>query len=152
MVLKQLVPVLVAAALLAGGSVASADEYRASEFLGLDLSKAVLSPKPLGPPTQFAPVAVEAKSDIRSDVRGDNTSEASWARNALKTEPKKIAVQSVHVAHARRATHVAIEKPKGAARTKLAHRHGSPLDAQAMDTRVQKWPCKSGSGGICAWK
>jgi hypothetical protein len=58
----------------------------------------------------------------------------------------------VHVVHARKATHVAVEKPKGAARTKLAHRHRDPLDAQAMDTRIQKWPCRSGGGGICDWK
>jgi len=145
MVLKQLVPALVAAALLAGGGVALADEYHAGDFLGLDLSKAVLSPKPLGPPTQFAPVAVEAKSDASS------TSEANWARQALKTEPKKVTVQSVHVVQARKATRVAVEKPKGSARAKLAHRHGNPLDAQAMDTRIQKWPCRSG-GGICDWK
>lgn len=148
MVLKQLVPAFVAVALVAGGSVAFADEYRADEFLGLDLSKAVLSPKPLGPPTQFAPVAVEAKSDTRSD----KSSEADWARNALKTEPKKVAVENVHVVHARKATHVAVEKPKGAARTRLTHRHRNPLDAQAMDTRIQKWPCRSGGGGICDWK
>ena len=152
MVLKPLIPALVAAVLAAGGSVASADEYRASEYLGLDLSQAVLSPKLLGPPTQFAPVAVEAKSDIKSDTRSDNSSEANWARNVLKTEPKKVAVESVHVVHARKATHVAVEKPRGAARAKLARRHGNPLDAQAMDTRIQKWPCKAGSGGICGWK
>jgi hypothetical protein len=150
MVLKQLVPAFVAVALVAG-SVAFADEYRADEFLGLDLSKAVLSPKPLGPPTHFAPVAVEAKTDARSD----KSSEADWARNALKTEPKKVAIENVHVQHARKATHVAVEKPRGArgaARTKLAHRHRNPLDAQAMDTRIQKWPCRSGGGGICDWK
>jgi len=33
---------------------------------------------------------------------------------------------------------------------KLARRHGNPLDAQALDTRIQTWPCKS--GGICDWK
>ena len=151
MVLKQLVPALVAAALLAGGGVALADEYHAGDFLGLDLSKAVLSPKLLGPPTQFAPVAVEAKSDVKGDAKSDTSSEANWARNALKTEPKKVTVQSVHVVQARKATHVAVEKPKGSARAKLAHRHGNPLDAQAMDTRIQKWPCRSG-GGICDWK
>src|ERR1700754_1616970 len=42
---------------------AAADQYRADEFLSLDLSKAVLSPKRLGPPAEFAPVAVEARSD-----------------------------------------------------------------------------------------
>jgi hypothetical protein len=46
--------------------------------------------------------------------------------------------------------HVRAEKPRGAARTRLAHRHRNPLDAQAMDTRIQVWPCKS--GGICKWK
>jgi hypothetical protein len=148
MVLKPLIPALVAAVLAAGGSIAFADEYRASEYLGLDLSQAVLSPKLLGPPTQFAPVAVEAKSDTRAD----NAGEANWARSALRTEPKQVAVEEVHVVHARKATHVAVENPRGAARAKLAHRHANPLDAQAMDTRIQKWPCKAGSGGICGWK
>lgn len=172
--LKSVVPALMGAMLLAAGSAAMADEYKADEFLGLDLSKAVLSPKPLGPPTRFAPVAVEAKSDPRSD-----RSEPGWARNELKTEPRKIAVEDVKVTHPRRLAHAAAEKrthvaaerpahvaaersahvaaaarPKGAARTRLAHRHRNPLDAQAMDppvrTRVQAWPCRS--GGICNWK
>src|ERR1700749_4389058 len=115
MVLKQLVPALVAATLLAGSNVVFADEYPPAEFLGLDLSTAVLSPKLLGPPTQFAPVAVEAKSDTRADA-----SEPNWARSTLKAEPNKVAVEDVHVVHARKATHVAVEKPRGAARTRLA--------------------------------
>ena len=49
--------------LLAWGGLALADEYRADEFLGLDLSTAVLSPKPLGPSSEFVPVPVEAKTD-----------------------------------------------------------------------------------------
>ena len=43
-----------------------------------------------------------------------------------------------------------VEKPRGAARAKLAKRHGNPLDAQARDTRIQTWPCRS--GGICNWQ
>ena len=168
MVLKRFVPVLVPALICVGSlalaSAAMADEYRADEYLGLDLSKAVLSPKPLGPPQQFAPVAVEAKGD-----RSDRGSEANWARNDLKTEPRKVAVQDVKVTapprvtapvratHPHRATHMASEermtaKPKGSARIRLAHRHRNPLDAQAMDTRIQKWPCRSGGGGICDWR
>jgi hypothetical protein len=147
MVLKRFIPVVAATALFAAGSFALADEYRPDEFLGMDLSNAVLSPKPLGPPSHFAPVAVEAKSDVRSD----RTSEPNWARNSLKTEPKRVAVQDVHVTHSPRTTHIATEKPKRAARTRLAHRHRNPLDAQAMDTRIQKWPCRAG-GGICDWK
>jgi hypothetical protein len=142
MVLKRVVPALACAALLATSGIALADDYRADEYFGLDLSKAVMSPKRLGPPAEFAPVAVEAKSD--------RASEPNWARGELKTEPRKVAVQNVKVTHPRRITHVASAKPKGAARTKLAHRNRNPLDAQAMDTRIQKWPCRS--GGICNWK
>ena len=61
-VLRQLCAAALGAALLAWAGLASADEYRPSEFLGLDLSKAVLSPKPLGPPAEFAPVPIEADS------------------------------------------------------------------------------------------
>jgi hypothetical protein len=43
-----------------------------------------------------------------------------------------------------------VEKPRGAARTKLAHRHSNPLDAEAFDRRIQVWPCKT--GGICNWQ
>lgn len=144
MVLKSLVPALFAAALLASGS-ASAVDYRPGDFLNLDLSKAVFSKTPLGPPAEFAPVAVEAQSDAKAD-RG---SEPAWARNDLKLEPRQVPVRTVRAAH--RPTHVASVTRHGAARVNLAHRHGNPLDAQAMDTRIQTWPCRSG-GGICDWK
>jgi hypothetical protein len=158
MVLKRFVPVLLCAGSLAWASAALADEYRADEYLNLDLSKAVLSPRPLGPAQHFAPVAVEAKSE-----RSDRGSEPNWARHDLKTEPRKVAVQDVRdphpyrLTHPHRVTHMANEdrasaKPKGTARIRLAHRHRNPLDAEAMDTRIQKWPCRTGEGGICNWK
>jgi hypothetical protein len=156
MVLKRLVPALAAIALLAAGGVALADdeEYRPSEFLTLDLSQAVLSPKRLGPPAEFAPVALQAQSS--GEASGDHASEPYWAREELEVEPKEIAVQDVQMKHPHRVAHEAPRaaaqlKPKGAARTKLAHRHGNPLDAQARDAHIQKWPCRSG-GGICGWK
>ena len=156
MVLKRLVPALACAVSFALASAALADEYRADEYFGLDLSKAVLSPKRLGPPQQFAPVAVEAKSENRRENKSENrsgrASGPNWARHELKAEPRKVAVQNVKAPLPHRVTHVASEKPKGSARIKLAHRHRNPLDAQAMDTRIQKWPCKSGDGGICDWK
>jgi hypothetical protein len=134
---------MVAAALLASGSASAAD-YRPGDFLSLDLSKAVFSKTPLGPPTGFAPVAVEAKSD-----RG---SEPAWARNDLKVEPKPVSIRTVRAARPHRPTHVASVKRHGTARVRLAHRHhGDPMNAQAMDTRIQTWPCRSG-GGICDWK
>lgn len=141
MVPRSLVPALFAAALLVSGGASAAD-YRPGDFLNLDLSKAVFSKTPLGPPAEFAPVAVEAKSD-----RG---SEPAWARNDLKVEPKQVPIRTVRAAH--RPTHVASVKEHGSARARLAHRHGNPLDAQALDTRIQKWPCRSGGGGICGWQ
>ena len=139
MVLKSAFVAAVCVGLLALAGPAAADEYQPSEFLKLDLSQAILSPKRLGPETQFGPVRIEARSD----------------RRPVKTErvvvPKEAAPKPyvetdvrTHVAHARAA------KPRGAARTKLAQRHSNPLDAQARDTRIQTWPCKS--GGICGWQ
>ena len=63
MVLKNAFAALICAALLAWSGLGVADEYRADEFFGLDLSKAVLSPKPLGPSSEFVPLPVEAKAD-----------------------------------------------------------------------------------------
>lgn len=142
MVLKSLVPAVFAVVLVSGG--ASAADYRPGDFLNLDLSGAVFSKTPLGPPTTFAPVAVEAKGD----TKGDRGSEPTWARETLEVEPKRVSVHTVRAAD--RITHVAHETRRGAAPTRLVHRHGNPLSAQAMDTRIQTWPCKS--GGICDWK
>ena len=118
------------------GAPAMGDEYRPSEFLGLDLSKAVLSPKRLGPEAEFAPVAIEAKTD-RALVY---TEEFVWPTFAPQ-EPKAAKSHIVRTG---------TEPPRAVARVKLAHRHGNPLDAQARDTRIQTWPCKS--GGICGWQ
>lgn len=139
MVLKSVFAAVICIAVLAlGNPVSAADEYRPDEFLSLDLSKAVLSPKPLGPPTQFAPVPVEARTDRGTD--------AAEARTEPKAEPRIIRTTRIRptVKQAR------AEQPRAAARTKLARRHGNPLDAQARDTRIQTWPCKS--GGICNWQ
>jgi len=98
-------------------------------------SKAVLSPKPLGPATQFAPFPVQAGTDpagVTAQARAEPRAAAGMIVSRTPT------------------AHVGVKKPQGAARTRLAHRHGNPLDAQASDTRIQVWPCKS--GGICDWR
>jgi hypothetical protein len=133
MVLKGVFAALLGATLLAGSS-AFADEYRPDEFLKLDLSQAALSPKLLGPATQFKPVAVEAKVDPAAKVAPVRTAEATRVRTV-----KVKRVRTVKV------TRTAKHHP--AVRTRLAHRHSNPLDAQAFDPRIQVWPCKS--GGIC---
>lgn len=136
MVLKSAFAAALCTGLLMSGGVVLADEYRAGELLGLDLSKAVLSPKRLGPETEFAPVPIEARTD----------------RKQVKTERvvvPKVAERKTPVVQER------VEKPRGATRTRLAKRQNNPLDAQARDTRIQTgriqtWPCKSGA--ICGWQ
>ena len=139
MVLKNAIAAALCTGLLMSGGAALADEYRAGEFLGLDLSQAVLSPKRLGPETQFAPVRIEARTD-RRPVK----TERVVVPKAAAPKPQRRSALAAHVAQER------AEKPRGAARTKLARRHTNPLDAQARDTRIQTWPCKS--GGICGWQ
>ena len=59
MVLKSAFAAALCTGLLILGGPALADEYRAGELLGLDLSKAVLSPKRLGLPLVAIVVVVE---------------------------------------------------------------------------------------------
>ena len=131
---------------------ALADQYRAEEFLSLDLSQAVLSPKRLGPPAEFAPVAVEARSDAAQTPEEPSVDYRAGVVRTTKVRPARgepvveyaprVRTSKVKQAH--------IAKPHVPARAKIVRRHPNPLDAQAMDTRIQKWPCKS--GGICDWK
>lgn len=125
----------VAAIVLAWSGPSVADEYLADEFLGLDLSKAVLSPRPLGPATSFTPGPL--------DVTVDRESNRAQANVHAEAEPK-VVVHNTRIAH----HHTA--QPRLVARTKFARHYRSPLDAQAFDARIQVWPCKS--GGICNWK
>jgi hypothetical protein len=141
MVLKPVFAATIGAMLLAWGGPAvaagyQADEYQAYEFLGLDLSKAVLSPKPLGPPAQFAPVRPLAKTDPESPAAASVRANSKAAATAANPKPRN--------------AHLGVKKPRGAGHTTLARRHGNPLDAQAFDTRIQVWPCRS--GGICNWQ
>ena len=140
MALKSIFAAVCCAAILAAGS-SWADEYRPNEFLTLDLSKAALSPKPLGPPAQFEPMRVEAKTDPQSKAAQVNAAPVDVGPKAVIAAPKAVKTK---ILHAR------AEKPRVPARTKLARRHTNPLDAQAFDTRIQVWPCRS--GGICNWQ
>jgi hypothetical protein len=143
MVPKNLFIAVLCVTLLAwnGRSIAQ-DQYRPDQFLSLDLSKALLSPKPLGPPMQFVPGPIE--------VGAVPESESPQAGLEPKAAPH-IAAAAPHIAAPdRRMAHRQVDKPRGAGRTRLARRHSNPLDAQAFDTRIQVWPCRS--GGICNWQ
>ncbi len=135
MVRKSIIAAALCTGLLMSGSAALADDYRAGELIGLDLSRALLSPKRLGPETQFAPLRIEARTD-RKPVKTE--------RVVVRKTPERKTPEKTQVAQER------AEKPRAAARTKLTRRHSNPLDAQARDTRIQTWPCTS--GGICDWQ
>jgi hypothetical protein len=136
MVLKNAIAAALCTGLLMSGSAVLADEYKAGEILGIDLSQAVLSPKRLGPETEFAPVRIEARTD-RRPVKTERVVVSKEA--APKPQVAEVEKKPEHVA-----------KPRPAARTRLARRHSNPLDAQARDTCIQKWPCNT--GGICGWQ
>jgi hypothetical protein len=140
MALKSVFAAVCCAAILAAGS-SWADEYRPDEFLSLDLSKAALSPKPLGPPAQFEPMRAEAKTDVQSKAVDVAPAQADAVPKHANAAPKAARTRIVHAR---------VEKPRAPVRTKVVRRHTNPLDAQASDTRIQVWPCKS--GGICNWR
>jgi hypothetical protein len=151
-IIRNLVVGSLCMAPLAWSVPSPADEYHRGQFLGLDLSTAVLSPKPLGPADEFVPDPVHAKVDAKfdwkfdwkADVKAvsapDRGSEDAHAASPLPPE--------VHVAHLRGA--IPVRKRHVIAHARLARRHGNPLDAQASDLRIKAWPCRS--GGICDWK
>jgi len=157
MVRKAWFIAVVGAALLAG-SASVADEYRPDEFLTLDLSKAVLSPKPLGPAAQFEPLPVQAKADAQSAaVHVEAVPEpVDVAPRHANGAPKRAHTAPRHVNAAPKATnrqvvaHAPAENPRPPAKSRLARKRTNPLDAQASDTRIQVWPCRS--GGICNWQ
>ena len=196
MVLKNAVIAVIAATLFAWSGLVIADEYRPDELLNLNASEALLSPKPLGPPSQFVPGPLDARVDRGSEdaqARADEHAQAqvhaqppaepkaeSKIVRTREAEPKvtgirkreaepriasrktreagpKFASRRTRVAEPKtvtaktRVAHVRAEKPRAPVRTtKQARRHSNPLDAQASDTRIQVWPCKSGA--ICKWK
>ena len=147
MILKNAFAAVVAAALLASGGASRASDYQPGDFLHLDLPAALLSPKRLGPTTQFAPVPIEANSDAGKPA-AKPTAEAR-AEPKVTPEPSARKVRTARV-HAESPVRAHAERRRGAARMKLAHRHTNPLDAEAFDRRIQVWPCNT--GGICNWQ
>src|SRR3569832_23652 len=63
-------------------------QYRADEFLSLDLSRAVFSPKPLGPAASFSPGPL--------DVTIDRGQGAAQANAELAVDPKTVPPSTVH--------------------------------------------------------
>ena len=139
---------VVCTALLACSGGSLADEYHAGEFFKLDLPNAVLSPKPLGPASEFKPVPSAVAVDQASAGANTSVKTSNEASNEAGAEPKaeqpkaeQLKAEPKIVVHrVVRAAHLRVEKPHAAVRTKIARQHSNPLDAQAFDTRIQVWP------------
>ena len=153
MVLRHVWFAAIGVTALAWSGLSAAQQYRPDEFLKLDLSSAVLSPEPLGPAATFTPGPL--------DVTIDHGGNAAQANAEPVVEPKPVATTTVHVesrtttktalktaASHMRAAHARAERPAPHALVALHRRN--PVEAQARDTRIQVWPCKT--GGICSWK
>jgi hypothetical protein len=171
MVLKNFFIAAIGVAALAWSGLSAAQQYRADEFLNLDLSRAVLSPKPLGPAASFAPGPLDVTIDRGNDAAQASAESVAEPKSEPKTvlksapesEPKTVSTAPVHVeskattrttlrtaAPGMRVAHAHAERSTHTPRTALALHRRNPVDAQALDTRIQVWPCKS--GGICSWK
>jgi hypothetical protein len=156
MVLRNVFLTGIGVAALAWSDPSLAQQYRAGEFLNLDLSSAVLSPKPLGPATSFTPGPLDVTVDRGNDATQPNAESV--------VEPKTVPAATVHVerksatqttfgtaASGKRAAHARAERSAPHTPRALVALHGrNPVEAQARETRIQVWPCKS--GGICDWK
>lgn len=153
MVLNRVWLAAIGVAALAWSSIAAAQPYNPGEFLNLDLAKAVLSPKPLGPATGFTPGPLNVTVD-----RGNDPAQANVE---LAVDPKTVPVATVHAesnpaagtARQTATTHTRVANTRAERAVPYKPRRlvaRDPMEAQARDTRVQVWPCRS--GGICNWK
>jgi hypothetical protein len=123
---KGLLP-LVFIAGVALTSVAFAQAPAHDTFFGaFDLKRAVLSPVPLGPPSQFEPRTSEAPQKADQPQAERIQAEQPRPANVSRTpkQQQKLAAPT--------------RKPRS-----------NPLDSYARDPRGQVWPCVG--DGICAW-
>jgi len=155
MVLKLSWLAAIGVAGLAWSGLSAAQQYRADELLHLDLSRAVLSPKPLGPAASFAPGPLAVTIDRGSFAAQANAQSVVEPKIESKTEPKPVATAVVHT-ESKSTTRTALKtaasriRAADAPRAVVALDRRNPVEAQARETRIQVWPCKS--GGICSWK
>ena len=125
-----------------------AADYRPDEFLSLDLSRAVLSPKLLGASSGFVPLPAEAANSSKVENAEVATEPENGPAVSRAESAPRISIANVH--HGRSQDRRLANRPNH-----LARHRGNPLDAQAMDSRdrdrrINVWPCRT--GGICGWR
>ena len=108
---------------LAWSGLSVAQQYRPTSFLSLDPTRAVLSPKPLGPATSFTPGPL--------DVRIDRGKDAAPSTAEFVVDPKIVPAATVH----------AENKPRANPRT------NRPLEPRSGRSRpAGAWPMRARNG------
>ena len=151
MALRHISIVAIGVAALAGSGLSMAQQYRPDDYLGLDLSRAVLSPKLLGPAQSFT----AGPLDVTVDHAGNSVHAIAEPPPEPEATPhfvdKTMETRLRASASGVRAAYARVEP---ASRRKppalVALRRRNPVEAQARDSSIHVWPCKS--GGICGWK
>jgi hypothetical protein len=135
---------------------------RRHQYFNMDLPRAALSPQPLGPLSQFAPSGVTkagaAKGRGEAIAASEQTPAQTKTAETKTAETKAVESGSLVRKSANRASaKVMSAKVLRMAQARqravrLARRSGggNPLDAQAFDVRIRRWPCDG--GGICDWQ
>lgn len=126
---KGLLSLSLAAAFAFANANAFAQDHPHGSFFGaFDLKSAVLSPEPLGPPSQFKKTP-PSSSEYQVETHRAAKPQAEGPRT----------VATSHKSKPRQKIATAAKKPKS-----------NPLNAYARDTRSQVWPCVG--DGICTWR
>jgi hypothetical protein len=139
---------------------------RRHQYFNMDLPRAALSPQPLGPLSQFAPSGVTKSGAAKGHGEAIAASEQKPAQTKTaeikaaetktaetRTESASLARKSANRASAKVMSAKVLRTAQVRQRAvRLARRSGggNPLDAQAFDVRIRRWPCDG--GGICDWQ
>jgi outer membrane biosynthesis protein TonB len=134
---------------LAVSMVASASSFAQEQprsMLGnFDLKSVVLSPVPLGPPSQFEPSAVAAEPETKPETTPTAAAEPD-KEPAVAPKPDRKPIVAKSEAAPRKVTS---SKPRQKSAVAARKPKANPLDSYARDAGRQTWPCTG--GGICAW-
>jgi hypothetical protein len=109
-----------------------------------DLKRAILSPTPIGPPSHFEPTAAEKPAAEPVTAAKPETRAVAAKPEAKPKAPSKAVASQARAQHK-----VATSKPGQKSAVAARKPRSNPLNAYAIDTRRQTWPCRG--DGICAW-
>jgi hypothetical protein len=145
MPVKGLLKLLFLAASMVMSTSSFAQDQPRSMLGNFDLKSVVLSPVPLGPPSQFEPSAVAVQPETKPEATSTATAEPD-KEPAVAAKPDREPTVAKAEAAPRKITS---SKPRQKSAVAARKPRANPLDSYARDAGRQTWPCTG--GGICAW-